>query len=182
LSKSTDQHNPVYIILDNIRSALNVGAVFRTCDAANVEKLLLCGITAYPPHNRIPKTALGAVDYVPWEHFDTTQEAIATLRQLSTDSETISKQSYNNPTVGQSSNNHVTIVTAESTPSAVSLWDYNFTAPTALIFGNEINGVSKEVLEASDAIVKVPMFGQKESLNVATTVGIVIYEVLRQTR
>ena len=69
-------HNPIYVVLDNIRSALNVGAIFRTCDAANIKKLFLCGITAYPPHKKIPKTALGAVEFVNWEYFKTTIEAI----------------------------------------------------------------------------------------------------------
>lgn len=150
-----EEKNPTYVILDNIRSALNVGAIFRTCDAANVEKLMLCGITAYPPHNRIPKTALGATESVSWEHFDSTLSAIEQCKDA-------------------------TIISVELTNNAVNFWNYQFTKPTAIVFGNEITGVSKEILEKSDAIVKVPMFGKKESLNVATTVGIVLYEILRQ--
>ncbi|MDD3647615.1 MAG: RNA methyltransferase [Candidatus Dojkabacteria bacterium] len=164
-------HNPIYVILDNIRSALNVGAIFRTCDAANVEKLMLSGITAYPPHNRIPKTALGAVEYVPWQHYESTIDAIRELNNPEA-------QKSKNPTMKQYIN--VAIVSVELTKGAVNYWDYKFTGPTALIFGNEITGVSKEVLKESDAVVKVPMFGQKESLNVATTVGIVTYEATRQ--
>lgn len=147
-------------MLDNIRSALNVGAIFRTCDAANVEKLCLCGITAYPPHNRIPKTALGAIESVPWKYFKTTPEAVKTMRQCGHET--------------------IKIISVESTKKAVNFWNFKFKPPLALIFGNEINGVSKEGLKMSDAVVKIPMFGKKESLNVATSTGIVLYEVLRQ--
>lgn len=146
---------PIYVVLDNIRSALNVGAIFRTCDAANVDKLLLCGITAYPPHNRIPKTALGATESVDWKHYQDSNEAI--------------NQCVN-----------TTVVSVELTDDAINYWDYTFRKPTAVVFGNEITGISEEVLDRSDAVIKVPMFGKKESLNVATTVGIVLYEVLRQ--
>jgi 23S rRNA (guanosine2251-2'-O)-methyltransferase len=151
---------PITVILDNIRSALNVGAIFRTCDAANIEKLCLCGITAYPPHNRIPKTALGAIESVPWKHFKTTPEAIKTMSQC----------------------NHKTIkiISVELAKNAINFWDYKFESPLALIFGNEISGIPKELFETSDAVIKIPMFGKKESLNVATSVGIVLYEVLRQ--
>ncbi len=149
---------PVTVILDNIRSALNVGAIFRTCDAVNVENLFLCGITAYPPHNRIPKTALGATETVPWRYFDSTKKAIETIRQC----------------------NDVTIISAELTSDAVSIWEYGFRPPLAIIFGNEVSGISKEILERSDTTVKIPMFGNKQSLNVATSVGVSLYEVARQ--
>lgn len=151
---------PITVILDNIRSALNVGAIFRTCDATNVRELCLCGITAYPPHDRIPKTALGTVESVPWQYFKTTTEAVKTIRQCG----------------------HETIktISVELTKDAINFWDYKFETPLALIFGNEISGISKELLEISDAVVKIPMFGEKESLNVATSCGIVLYEVLRQ--
>lgn len=146
---------PIYVILDNIRSALNVGAIFRTCDATNIEKLLLCGITAYPPHNRIPKTALGSTESVPWKHYTSTIEAVNQC-------------------------NNASIVSVELTDNAVNYWDYSFTRPTAIVFGNEITGVDPGILEQSDAVIKVPMYGMKTSLNVATTVGVVLYEMLRQ--
>ncbi|MFC1780079.1 RNA methyltransferase [Patescibacteria group bacterium] len=149
--------HPIIVVLDNIRSALNVGAIFRTCDATNIEKLMLCGITAYPPHSRIPKTALGATESVPWEHYKTTEDTIKTM-QLS---------------------NYVTI-SVELTSNATNLWDYEFKPNTALVFGNEISGISKEVQKMSDDVVKIPMFGKKKSLNVATSCGIVLYEALRQ--
>lgn len=149
---------PIFVILDNIRSALNVGAIFRTCDAASIEKLYLCGITSYPPHNRIPKTALGATESVPWEYYKSTEKAIQTMRQCS----------------------NITIISVELTENAVNLWDYDFKPPIALIFGNEITGVSEKILQMSDAVVKIPMFGNKKSLNVATSCGIVLYEVRRR--
>lgn len=153
------KHPEIFVVLDNIRSALNVGAIFRTSDAARVESLILCGITAYPPHNRIPKTALGSIESVNWEYFNQSAEALNKLRK-----------------------NKVEIVSIELTENAVDFWDYEFKKRTALVFGNEISGISKSVIEESDAIVKIPMFGKKESLNVATSVGIVLYEVIRQTR
>jgi len=153
--KKEQERFPITVILDNIRSALNVGAIFRTCDAANVENLYLCGITAYPPHNRIPKTALGTIESVPWKHFKTTQEAMQKL-------------------------NNSTTISVELTPDAINFWDFKFEPPTTLIFGNEISGISNDLLKNSDAVVKIPMFGEKESLNVATSCGIVLYEILRQ--
>jgi len=148
---------PVTVVLDNIRSALNVGAIFRTCDAAGVTKLYLCGITPYPPHNRIPKTALGAIDTVSWEYAKTTREIIEKLRK-----------------------ENIKIVSVENSQRAVEFTKYKFETPVAMVFGNEIDGVEKGILEISDATIKIPMFGTKESLNVATTVGIALYEVIRQ--
>lgn len=150
--------SPIYVVLDNIRSALNVGAIFRTCDAVNVQKLLLCGITAYPPHNRIPKTALGASEFVQWEYYKTTLEAMNSLTKTKVKE----------------------IVSVELTKDAKNFWNYKFKFPLAIVFGNEVTGVSKEILKLSDAIIKIPMFGKKESLNVATTVGITLYEVAQR--
>ena len=148
---------PVYVVLDNIRSALNVGAVFRTCDAALVEKLYLCGITAYPPHNKIPKTAIGATDVVPWEHHKSTVDVIKELKEKG-----------------------VQIVSVEIAEGSVNYTDFKFEKPTAIVLGHEISGVSEEVMKLSDAIVEVPMLGRAHSLNIATTTGIVLYEVIRQ--
>ncbi|HEX9804970.1 MAG TPA: RNA methyltransferase [Candidatus Dojkabacteria bacterium] len=148
---------PIYIILDNIRSALNVGAMFRTSDGAGVTKIFLCGITPYPPHNRIPKTALGAIEMVDWEYIKNTNEAIEKVKSLG-----------------------ATIVAVEIADNSIKYTDYNFTKPTALIFGNEINGVSEETLNKSNSSVYIPMYGEKESLNVATSFGILVYEIVRQ--
>jgi len=145
---------PYVVVLDNIRSALNVGAIFRTCDGAGASKLYLCGITPYPPHNKIPKTALGAVEYVEWERDDDTIEVIKRLKE-----------------------DGYTIVAVEQTEGAQIFNQVEYKEKTALVFGHEITGVSKEVLDICDVKVIVPMYGRKESLNVATTVGIVCYEV-----
>lgn len=147
---------PINVILEDIRSALNVGAMFRTSDAAGISKLILAGITPYPPHNRIPKTALGAIDYVEWEHDKDSQKLI----------DKYAKESE--------------LVAIELTEKAVNYTDYNYSKPTTIILGNEITGVSNYALSQAKQVVKVPMFGQKESLNVATTYGIVIYEIIRQ--
>lgn len=148
---------PFEIALDNIRSALNVGAIFRTCDAANVRKLHLCGITPYPPHNRIPKTALGAEEYMPWERHPNTLEFLKSAKE-----------------------NGATIVCVEQTAKTVRFDTVTYPENTILVFGHEITGVGAEVLELADIHVELPMYGTKESLNVATTAGIMSYHLALQ--
>ena len=143
---------PFVIVLDNIRSALNVGAIFRTCDGAGISKLYLCGITPYPPHNRIPKTALGAVEYVEWERATSTIETITKLKA----------EGYK-------------IYSIEQTEQSIPYTDIEYTEKSAFVFGHEISGVADEVLESSDQIIELPMHGKKNSLNVATTAGIISY-------
>ncbi len=149
------QH-PLIIILEDIRSALNVGAIFRTADGIGASQLFLVGITPYPPHNRIPKTALGAIDFVSWKHFASISAALSTL-----------PASYE-------------IIGAELTPDAQLYTEYHYAHPTALIMGNEISGLSATAQSKCHTLVKIPMFGQKESLNVATSCGIISYEIIRQ--
>lgn len=151
------ERTPVVVVLDNIRSALNVGAIFRTCDAILAEKLYLCGITAYPPHNKIPKTAIGATDVVPWEYNKSTVEVISKLKS----------EGYQ-------------IVSIEISKDSVNYTDYKFKKPTAIVLGHEIHGVSEDVRKLSDATIELPMLGRAQSLNVATTTGIVLYEIIRQ--
>lgn len=153
---STVKRHQITVILEDIRSALNVGAIFRTSDGALIEKLCLTGITPYPPHNRIPKTALGSIDTVPWEQNRNSQQVV----------EQIAKQ--------------MPIIAIELTDDAEIYTDFDFPAPTAIILGNEITGVSKANLKQCVRIVKIPMYGLKESLNVATAYGIVVYEIIRQ--
>ncbi len=145
---------PFDIMLEDIRSALNVGAIFRTCDAAGVRKLFLSGITPYPPHNRIPKTALGAIDMVSWEYH---RHPLILAQQLKT------KGAH--------------LVGVEQTPTSKDFHTVDYPENTILIFGNEITGVSPELLAMTDLTVQLPMFGSKESLNVATTVGIMAYHL-----
>lgn len=149
--------HPIHVVLDNIRSAFNVGAFFRTSDAADIQKLWLGGITPYPPHNRIPKTALGATETVSWQHKSSTMEIIQELK-----------------------NNSTKVYAVELTPNATTYTSVNYPKPCAVVFGNEINGVSEEILESADKHIKIPMFGQKESLNVEVSYGIIIYEIIRQ--
>jgi 23S rRNA (guanosine2251-2'-O)-methyltransferase len=149
--------NPVHIILDNIRSAYNTGSVFRTSDAGAVEHIHLCGMTAFPPNAKLGKTALGAYDYVPWTHHARTLDAIDLLQGAG-----------------------IPCVAVEVAEGAVSAFDYDWPRPVTLIFGNEVTGVAPEVLARADAVADIPMMGHKNSINVATAFGVVLYEVLRR--
>ena len=151
------KRHSLIVVLEDIRSALNVGAIFRTCDAVLAEELLLLGITPYPPHPRIPKTALGATESVPWKHFNNKEDLIKYLKDK-----------------------NYSLVSVELTKDSKNIYEKPMPQNTALIFGNEITGVSEELLKASDMIIQIPMYGIKESLNVATTVGITSYEYIRQ--
>jgi tRNA G18 (ribose-2'-O)-methylase SpoU len=148
---------PLTVVLDNIRSALNVGAIFRTSDGAGIQKLYLTGITPYPPHNKIPKTALGSIDMIEWEH---NKDTVSVIKQLK-------------------ENGHK-IVCAELTKDAKVYTEDVYDKPTALVFGHEINGISEEILQLADEKVYIPMHGDKQSLNVATSYGIISYEIIRQ--
>jgi len=152
---------PVIVILDNIRSLNNIGSFFRTGDAFRIEGIYLCGITATPPHREIHKTALGATESVKWEYFDTTVEAISFLKQ-----------------------NKYSIIAIEQTDNSTSLLDYNFLKlkKTALIFGNEIKGISNETLPYIDECIEIPQYGTKHSLNVSVSAGIVLWQFLVQRR
>lgn len=144
---------PLVVIIENVRSAYNVGSIFRTSDGAGVGKIFLTGYTPHPPHNRIPKTALGAIEHVEWEYRKNTEEVVKELK-----------------------NTGYEIVSAEIADNAIKYNEVKYTKPTAIIFGNEIEGVSKETLELSDKIVFIPMHGVKESLNVAVSFGIIVYD------
>lgn len=145
---------PLVIVLDNIRSAINVGSVFRTADSFLVPVIYLCGITAFPPNKEIQKSALGAVDSVSWKYFPSTIEAIKKLKS----------EQYKILAIEQ----------AEQTIDLSKL-EWNPAEKAALIFGNEISGVSDEVMQLVDACIEIPQFGTKHSLNLAVCAGIVIY-------
>lgn len=146
----------VVVVLDNIRSAHNVGSAFRTCDSFKIDKLWLCGICAVPPSAEIHKSALGAEDSVPWEHSDSTMDVVSHLR-----------------TVGYE------IVSVEQTVNSVSLEKFSpeFAEGKkyALIFGNEVDGVDQAVVDASDMSLEIPQFGTKHSLNVSVSVGVILW-------
>ena len=150
---------PVSVVLESVRSLYNVGAFFRTLDAAGAAHLYLAGISAAPPHSKLSKTALGADDSVPWSRVDNVP---ALLRQLQAQD--------------------VTVAAVETTSHAVDLFEWRPRFPVCLVFGHEVEGLAPEVVEACDVAVRIPMLGRKHSLNVATAGGIVIYELLRQYR
>jgi 23S rRNA (guanosine2251-2'-O)-methyltransferase len=152
---------PVSILLDNIRSLHNVGSAFRTADAFRVEKIFLTGITGTPPHREIQKTALGATESVAWEYVT---EPSNTLRLLK-------HQGYK-------------IIIVEQTTGSIPL--YTFEPLSAerycLVFGNEVNGVSEEVVDEADIALEIPQVGTKHSLNVSVCVGIVVWEIFKKLK
>ncbi len=150
---------PVSVLLDNVRSLYNVGAFFRTADAAGIEKLYLCGITGRPPKRAITKTALGAEETVPWEHTWEPLEAVERMRDLGYE-----------------------IAAVETSVHAVDLFDWKPRFPVCLLFGHEVEGIRPELAACCDTHVRIPMLGSKHSLNVATAGGVVIYELLRKYR
>ena len=147
----------VVLVLDNIRSAHNVGSAFRTGDAFKVDKVWLCGICATPPSAEIHKVALGAEQSVPWEHADDT---LALVRRLQAEG--------------------WTVVCAEQTEHAVSLERFRREPGRryAVVFGNEVDGVRQDVVDAADLSVEIPQSGTKHSLNVSVSVGIVLWQIL----
>ncbi|HRZ41993.1 MAG TPA: RNA methyltransferase [Bacteroidales bacterium] len=151
----------VMVVLDNVRSLMNVGSVFRTMDAFGFGKIWLCGITGTPPHREIHKTALGATESVPWEYHPDTA---ALLRELS------SRGAF--------------VAAVEQVHGSILLhqWQVVTAQPLVLVFGNEINGVSDNALAECHAAIEIPQFGSKHSFNIAVTAGIVLWEVSRQQR
>jgi 23S rRNA (guanosine2251-2'-O)-methyltransferase len=148
---------PIALLLDNIRSLYNVGSIFRTADAARVLKIHLCGYTPHPPRREIEKTALGATATVPWEHHT---DPLAAVRALKADGMRICILEH----------------TDESRPyTGVAVGEF----PICLVVGNEINGVSKELIAEADMALEIPMFGMKQSLNAAVACGIALFELVR---
>ena len=150
---------PVSVLLDNVRSAYNVGAFFRTGDAVGLRKLYLTGITGSPPSGMIAKTALGAEDTVPWQYELDPVTLVKTLAQ----------QGHQ-------------IAAVETSVHAVDLFDWQPQFPVCVLFGHETEGLSPELGALADTHVRIPMLGIKHSLNVATAGGVVLYELLRKYR
>lgn len=150
---------PVAILLDDVRSLYNVGAFFRTADAAGCEKLYLCGITGQPPKPGIAKTALGSDDTVPWEYHHNACALVQGLR----------RRNYE-------------IAAIETNLHAVDLFDWQPRFPVCILFGHEVDGLRNALVDLSDTCVRIPMLGRKHSLNVATAGGVVIYELMRKYR
>ncbi len=144
----------IAVVLDNVRSAHNVGSALRSADSFRADLMCLCGICAVPPSAEIHKAALGAEDSVPWEHYDSTADAVRSLRE----------RGY-------------TIVAVEQTVGSVSLDKFRLdpAAKYALIFGNEVSGVAQDIVDMADFSVEIPQFGTKHSLNVSVSVGILLW-------
>ena len=150
---------PVVIVLDNVRSLSNVGAVFRSADAFRIGELFLCGITACPPHREIHKTALGADETVPWRYFESTAEACRELKA----------KGYR-------------IYAVEQVEGSVMLQDFKAEPNMAFILGNEVEGVGEEALPFCDGALEIPQQGTKHSLNVSVCAGIVMWEAFKKLR
>ena len=157
-SAKTNEHFPIWIILDGVRSMHNVGAVFRTADSFNLSGIYLCGFTPKPPHRDIHKTALGATESVIW-HYD--KDVTASILKLKS-------EGYK-------------IIGVEQTHNSVWLQDYPYSIndKVALVMGNEVSGVSDEALALCDAVIEIPQFGAKHSLNISVATGVVLWEMVR---
>lgn len=151
--------NPLVVLLDNVRSAYNVGSVFRTADAFGVQEIVLCGISPCPPHKEIYKTAIGAENSVKWTYEEKIIDSVVRLK-----------------TEGYA------VVGVEQTSNSISLQDYKWEKGTkfALILGNEVDGISDEILELCDCFIEIPQFGTKHSLNVSVAAGVVIWDLVKK--
>ncbi len=153
------QKTPLIIILDDVRSLHNIGSVFRTADAFLIEKIYLCGITASPPHKEIHKTALGATETVDWEHHSNVLEVIKNLKK-----------------------EEVTVLAIEQVESAIFLQDFSVikNKKYALVFGNEVFGVSQKAVALCDGCIEIPQLGTKHSLNISVSTGIVAWDLCQK--
>ena len=149
---------PVTLVLDNVRSEMNVGSVFRTADAFLIERICLCGITPQPPKSEIHKTALGAEESVTWQYYPTTLDAVQELKASG-----------------------YLVCSIEQVHDSISLADFavDINQPLAIVLGNEVKGVSQEVVDASDRCVEVPQEGTKHSLNISCCAAIVMWHLYR---
>ncbi len=152
------QKTPIIAVLENIRSAYNVGSVFRTADAFLLQAIYITGYTCIPPHKEIKKTALGAEESVDWQHFENASAAINLLQQ-----------------------NGFKIFAVEQAVNSIPLHKalINSTDKVAFVFGNEVTGVDQSTIELCDGCIEIPQLGMKHSLNIATAAGVVLWEVVR---
>lgn len=154
----TIRRHPIYVLCDNIRSIYNIGSIFRTSDAALIEKLYLTGYTPYPPRPEIEKVALGSTGAVPWEYCKDPAEAVKKLKSEG-----------------------VKIVSLEITGSSKNYTEIQSSDfPLCLILGNELTGVSAELIELSDCSIEIPQYGFKHSINVSVAYGIAVFELVRK--
>lgn len=148
---------PVIAVLENVRSAYNVGSVFRTADAFLLQSIYICGYTAKPPHKEIKKTALGADETVDWKPFQSAAQAIETLKQ----------DGYK-------------VFAVEQTENSVSLQSFNVDEKIAVVFGNEVTGVEQSTILLCDGTIEIPQLGMKHSLNISVAAGIVLWELAKK--
>ena len=152
---ATQERFPFFTLCENIRSLYNVGSIFRTSDAVRLEKLYLSGYTGYPPRKEIDKTALGAAESVDWERYENPMDAILYLKKQ-----------------------NITIIALEHTSESIPYNEFEFNYPFCLLLGNEVEGLSPDLIRSADVAIEIPMFGLKQSLNVAVAYGIVMYHAL----
>ncbi|RYJ36968.1 tRNA/rRNA methyltransferase SpoU [Flavobacterium anhuiense] len=153
------EKTPLILVLDDIRSLHNIGSVFRTADAFLIEKIILCGITATPPNKEIHKTALGATETVAWEHHENVLEVIENLKK-----------------------ENVLTMAIEQVESAIFLQDFKIEKGQkyALVFGNEVYGVSQQAVAICDGCIEIPQLGTKHSLNISVSAGIVVWDLFQK--
>jgi tRNA G18 (ribose-2'-O)-methylase SpoU len=149
--------NPMYCLLENVRSLYNVGSIFRTSDAVLLRRLYLTGYTGSPPRKEIDKTALGATDTVEWAYVKNPLQVVAELKK-----------------------EKIAIVALEHTSTSKVYYDFKFNFPFCLLLGNEVDGLSPDVIACTDAAIEIPMYGLKQSLNVSVAYGIIMYYALGQ--
>ena len=148
---------PFYCLVEDVRSLYNVGSIFRTSDAAKVNKLFLTGYTGSPPRREIEKTALGSTESVPWQYYKNTNEALIDLK-----------------------NKKVMLIALEHTSESVPYNEFEYEFPMCILLGNEVEGLSKETISQINYSIEIPMFGLKQSLNVSVAYGIVIFHILQK--
>jgi 23S rRNA (guanosine2251-2'-O)-methyltransferase len=153
------KRNPITIILDNVLDTYNVGAIFRLADAIAVNEVILCGQTLIPPNPKIKKSSIETWKWVPWRYEKTTLSAIANLKEK---------------------NAKLKVISVEQDRRSKPFQKVKYTFPCAIVVGHETYGVSKDVLNASDMIVEIPMWGVNKSLNVMVSLGIVLFEVMKK--
>ena len=155
------EKTPITVILDNIRSCNNIGSVFRTSDALLIEKVILCGITATPPNTEIHKTALDAEKSVPWEYFQETEAAVASLKEMG-----------------------YFVYAVEQVENSFTLPDFmpEKDQKLALVFGNEVKGVQQSVINICDGAIEIPQYGTKHSFNISVSAGIVLWDLTNKIR
>ncbi len=150
---------PLYVIVENVRSLYNVGSIFRTADGLRFSQIILTGYTGRPPREEIDKAALGAVETVPWMEYDTSAEGIKILKK-----------------------NKIPVIGLEQTEKSIDFQEFDYSFPSAIILGNEFNGIDQATLDMCDACVSLPMLGIKHSLNVGTAFGVIAYEMFKQLK